>query len=396
MTMTIAACTVEAVRSLASTIREHADSIDRERCLSKPVVRGLVEAGVFRMLVPRSLGGDEIEPMTACRVVEEVASHDGAVGWCAMIGASTGHFAGLLPAAGAREIYADRDVVLAGTFRPTGVAVAVDGGYRVTGRWPFASGIMHSSWLMGGCRIQDGDRARLTASGAPVTKLMFLPRADANVLDTWHTGGLRGTGSHDFEVHDVFVPARRSMWFTDLPVERGSLYSLPAISFFATLIASVSLGIARHALEAFKALAGMKTPTGSGDLLRASPVAQSQLGQAEGLLRAGRAFLFESLADAWEVARRGEPLSWEQRGLLWLSATQAATQALQAVDIVYRAGGASSVYSSTQLERCLRDIRAASQHLCVMPANYEVAGQLFLGAEMSATAWNRDNRGDAS
>ena len=158
----------------------------------------------------------------------------------------------------------------------------------------------------------------------------------------------------------------------------------------------MSLGIARHALEAFKELAGVKTPLWSHDLLRANPVAQSLLGQAEGLLRAGRAFLLESVADAWTVARRGVPLSWRQRGLLWLAAAQATTQALQAVDIVHRAGGAASVYSSTHLERCLRDIRAASQHVCVVPTNYEMAGRLFLGDEISATPWNRDNRGDAS
>jgi alkylation response protein AidB-like acyl-CoA dehydrogenase len=394
--MTVAASTLDSVRALAPTIREHADRMEQERRLPDAVVRGLIDAGVFRMLMPCSLGGDEIDPMSACRVVEEVATQDGAAGWCAMIGACNSHFGGLLPAEGAREVFADRNVVLAGTFRPTGVAEAVDGGYRVMGRWPFASGIMHSNWLMGGCRIMDGDSPRLTATGAPVLKLMFLPRAEGQVLDTWHTGGLRGTGSHDFEVKDVFVPATRALWFADPPVERGPLYRFPAIALFSPLIAAVSLGIARHALEAFKELAGVKKPIWSQDLLRARPVAQSQLGEAEGLLRAGRAFLFESLGDAWEVTRRREPLSWEQRGLLRLSATQAATQAVQAVDIVYRAGGASSVYASAQLERCLRDIRTASQHLTVMPTNYEVAGQLFLGAAMSATFWNVDNRGDAS
>jgi alkylation response protein AidB-like acyl-CoA dehydrogenase len=394
--MTPAASILYSVRSLAPDIRKYADRIEQDRCLPTPVVRGLLDAGVFRMLVPRSLGGDEIDPLMACRVVEEVASQDGAAGWCAMIGACNGHFGGLLPAAGAREVFADRDVVLAGAFRPTGVAVAVDGGYRVTGRWPFASGIMHSSWLFGGCRVLDGDRPRLTASGAPVVKLMFLPRADGHVLDTWYTGGLRGTGSHDFEVNGVVVPQSRSVWFADPPVEPGSLYSLPAITLYGTLIASVPLGIARHALEAFKELAGVKKPTRSQDLLRTKPVAQSQLGEAEGLLRAGRAFLVQSLADAWQTACHGEPLNWEQRGLLRLSATQATMQALQAVDIVYRAGGASSVYVSTPLERCLRDIRTASQHLQVMSTNYEVAGQLFLGADMSMTGWNVDNRGDAS
>lgn len=279
-------------------------------------MRELIDAGVFRMLMPRSLSGDEIDPMSTCRVVEEVSTQDGAAGWCAMIGAANGHFAGLLPAEGARQIFADRNVVLAGAFRPTGVAEAVDGGYRVTGHWPFASGIMHSDWLFGGCRIMDGDSPRMTPAGAPVVKLMFLPRAEGHVLDTWHTDGLRGTGSHDFEVKGVFVPASRSVWFTDPPVERGPLYSLPAITLFSPMIASVALGIARHALEEFKDLAAVKKPTRSQDLLRARPVAQSQLGEAEGLLRAGRAFLFEALGDAWEVARRGEFLSWEQRGLL--------------------------------------------------------------------------------
>lgn len=390
----VTASKLEAIRGLASIIREHADRIDQERCLPTPVVRGLVDSGVFRLLVPRSLGGGETDPIVAFRAFEEAAIHDGAVGWCAMIGACNGLFGGLLPVAGAREIFADRDVVLAGTFRPGGVALAVDGGYRVTGRWPFASGIMHSQWLLAGCRILDGNSPRLNPSGVPVVKLMFFPRAAATVIDTWQTGGLRGTGSHDFEVQDVFVPESRSLWFTDPPVEHGPLYRFPSVTLFAPLIASVSLGIARRALEVFKELAGVKKPTHSPDLLRASPVVQSQLGEAEGLLRAGRAFVFESLADAWAVVRRGAALNWNQRCLLWLSATQATTQALQAVDIVYRAGGASSVYVSTHLERCLRDIRTAAQHLQVMPTNYEVAGQFFLGADMSSTTWNRDTRVD--
>jgi alkylation response protein AidB-like acyl-CoA dehydrogenase len=387
--------TLDAVRALAPLVRDHEDTIEQERCLPKPVIRGLVEAGVFQMFVPRSLGGDEIDPLTACRVVEEASTQDGAVGWCAMIGACNGYFGGLLSVAARREIFADRTVVLAGTFRPTGVAVVTDGGYRVTGRWPFASGIMHSDWLFGGCSVHDAAGPRRAPSGAPVTKLIFVPRGDARVLDTWHTGGLRGTGSHDFEVTDVFVPAGRCVWFSDPPEERTPLYSFPTITFLSTVIASVPLGIARHALELFKGLAGVKKPTGSQDLLRANGVTQSQLGEAEGLLRAGRAFLLETVAEAWEVVSRGEPLSWHQRALLWLAATQAATQAAQAVDIVYRAGGGSSVYASAKLERCFRDIHTASQHFNVAYSNYQAVGQFFLGDDMRATFWNRDNRGDA-
>ncbi len=381
------ASTLNAVRSIAPIIDEHLEAIERDRLLPKAVARALIDAGAFRMLVPRSLGGDELDPMTTCEVVEELSIRDGAVGWCAMIGACNGLFGGLLPRAGAAEIYADRDVVLAGQFRPSGTAVQAEDGYRVTGRWPFASGIMHSRWLMGGCQIVERGGA---ATGE--AKMMFLPREDATVVDTWDVGGLRGTGSHDFEVKDVFVRASRAVSFADPPVEPGPLYNMPSIAMFATMIASVSLGIARHALDAFKRLGGVKKPSYSQGLLRDSAVAQSQLGEAEGFLRAGRALLFESLRSAWAIAQRGERLSWHDRGLLWLSATQAVTQALHAVDLVYRAGGAASVYASTQLERCLRDIRTASQHITVMTTNYELAGQLFFGADVSRTAWSRDSK----
>jgi alkylation response protein AidB-like acyl-CoA dehydrogenase len=383
---------LDSVRSLAPLIQTHADAIEQERALPKFLVTGLIEAGVFRMLMPRSRGGGELDPMMVCRVIEQLAIYDGAVSWCGMIGASNGYFAALLPKAGADEVYRSRDVVLAGAFRPTGTAVAVDGSYRVTGRWPFASGIMHSDWILGGCRVFDGDRARVTAAGAPVAKLVFVPRTEATVLDTWYSGGLRGTGSHDYEIKDVFVPAHRAAWFSEPRTEDGPLYRLPTIGFFSTMIASVALGIARHALEIFKSLAAVKKPLATQELLRTSAVAQSQLGEAEGLLRAGRAFMFEALSEAWSVVCGGASLDWHQRGLLWLSATQATTQSLQALDLVYRAGGASSVYATTQLERCLRDIRTASQHLTVMPTNYEVAGQYFLGADVSGTSWGRDNR----
>ena len=387
MTISAGSSTLDAVRSAAPLIDEHLEAIERERLLPKTLARTLIDAGAFRMLVPRSLGGDELDPMTVCEVVEELSMRDGAVGWCAMIGSCNGLFGGLLPRAGAEEIYADRDVVLAGQFRPSGTAVQVDGGYRVTGRWPFASGIMHSQWLMGGCQIVEPSGA---VTGA--TKLMFMPRADATVVDTWHVGGLRGTGSHDFEAKDVFVPARRTVSFADPPVEPGPLFHLPSVAMFATMIASVPLGIARHAIEAFKQLGAVKKPTFSQGLLRDGALAQSNLGEAEAFLRAGRAFLFESLRSAWQRAQRGESLTWHDRGLLWLSATQATTQALHAVDLVYRAGGAASVYTSTQLERCLRDIRTASQHMTVMTTNYEVAGQLFFGGDVSKTVWSRDSK----
>jgi alkylation response protein AidB-like acyl-CoA dehydrogenase len=157
----------------------------------------------------------------------------------------------------------------------------------------------------------------------------------------------------------------------------------------------VSLGIARHALDAFRELATVKTPTRSETLLRDRSWTHAQVGEAEGLLRAGRAFLYETVAEAWDIAARGRSLTWEQRGLLWLAATQAAVQAAQAVDLMFRAGGASSIYATSPLERCLRDVRTAGQHICAVTTNYEVAGQMFLGLDLGKTTWALDNRGDA-
>lgn len=380
---------------LADIIRAHADAGEQERRLSRPVVEALTEAGIFRLLTPRAFGGLEVDPATACRAVEELSRIDGSTGWCAMLGACLSHFGGLLPEEAAHEIYDDPRTVVAGTFRPNGIARLTDDGYRVTGRWPLASGIPHATWVVGGCRVFDGEQLVLTPNGTPDLRLLFFPPADVEVIDTWHVAGLRGTGSNDFVMADVFVPARRAVWFSQPPVQPGPLYGLPAIALFAALIGCVSLGIARHALDAFANLAGAKTPTGSQVLLREKAMAQAQLGEAEGLLRAGRAFLYETVSAAWETALCGKRLSWEQRGLLWLAATQAALQASQAVDLMFRAGGASSVYATTPLERCLRDIRTAAQHVCVTPTNYEFAGRLYLEMDLFGTPWSMDYRGDA-
>src|SRR5712692_4826401 len=258
-----------------------------------------------------------------------------------MISGCYGHFSGLLPPPAATEIFGDSGAVVSGTFRPNGVARAVAGGYQVSGQWPLASGSSHATWLVGGCRLLDGDQPRLTPAGKPEIRLMFLPVGAAAILDTWHTAGLRDTASHDFIVRDCIIPELRTCWFTHAPARSEPLYRLPVIAFFAACIASVPLGIARHALALFTALAGAKTPTWAQALLREKAAAQLAVGQAEGLVRAGRALLTETLRDAWATVTGGAALSWEQRGLLWLASTQAATQAVQAVELLFTAAGAS-------------------------------------------------------
>jgi indole-3-acetate monooxygenase len=377
---------VDAARALTPQIKAAADDIEAARRLPLPLVEAIARAGLFRLWIPRALGGEETDPMTLVRVVEEVSRADGAAGWCVAIGGEYGAFGGYLPRASAREIYGSDPLVrTAGAFRPFGNAVVVDGGYRVTGRWPLGSGCQHSAWIVGGCRILDGDRPRLRSDGTPLTRILFFPAADCEILDTWHSIGLRGTGSHDYAVADVFVPAERSLSFRDPPVEPGPLYAMPTVALFATVLAAVPLGIARHAIDILVELAASKIASRSRQSLREDATMQANLGRAEAVLGSARAFLYQTLAEAWQMAVAGEALGLAQRASLWLAATQAAVAAKEAAELMFSAGGSASPYTSGGLERCLRDVQAAGQHVTLAAANYQMAGQAFLGLDMSAS-----------
>ena len=384
--------TLPVIHELAPLIMEHSDQAERERRLAQPVVNAFIDAGMFKLLLPAELGGAGANPLEFCEVIEAVSALDGSAGWCLMIGAGFGLFTGLLSASAAVEVYADRCAIGCGTFRPNGVARVVAGGFQVSGQWPLASGSSHATTFVGGCRIFDGDQPRLTSAGKPEVRLVFLAPSAVKILDTWDAAGLRGTASHDFVVQDQVVPAARSCWFSHPPTRPEPLYRLPAVAFFATAIASVSLGIARHAIELFAAFAAKKKPTWSQAPLSESAEAQIAVGRADGLVRSGRAFVTEALKEAWTTVTHGENLAWDQRGLLWLAGTQAATHAVEAVGLLFSAAGASAVYASTGLERCLRDVRTAAQHICVIPENFGIAGRLALGLDVSNSRWSIDDR----
>lgn len=336
---------LEAAAALAPQIRSCAEEIEQSRRLPLPLVEAIAQAGLFRLWIPRSLGGEEADPMTLVRVVEEVSRADGATGWCVAIGAEYGVFGGYLPVEAASEIYgSDRRVRTAGALRPFGDAKVVPGGYRVTGRWPLGSGCQHSAWIIGGCRILEGDQPHLRPDGTPVTRLLFFSASDCEILDTWNSIGLRGTGSHDYAVSDVFVPGAHSLSFREPPLESGPLYALPTIALFGTALAAVPLGIARHAIDILLDMTATKIASRSRQTLRGDATMQANLGQAEALVRSGRAFLYQSLADAWRVVSAGQPLSVAQRAMLWLAATHAATVAKQATELMFAAGGSASPY----------------------------------------------------
>jgi len=377
---------IEIAAALAPLVQASVEEGERSRRLPAPLVEAMAQSGLFRLWIPRSMGGEEADPMTLTRVVEEVSRADGAAGWCTAIGGGYGAFAGYLQREAALEIYGSDPLVrLAGGLRPSGNALVVEGGYRVTGRWPLGSGCQHSAWIVGGCRIFDDDQLRLRADGTPVTRILLFPAAECEILDTWHSIGLRGTGSHDYGVTDVFVPSARSLSLREPPVERGPLYALPTIAIFGALLAAVPLGIARHAIDILYELVGRKVAARSRQLLREDATTQASLGRAEALLRSGRAFLYDALDDAWRVVSNGNTLSLAQRATLWLASTHAATTAKEATELAFSAGGSASPYVSSGLERCLRDVHAATQHITLAPANYQMAGQAFLGLDMRAT-----------
>ena len=377
---------IKAAERLSPQIRESAGEIERSRRLPAPLVEAMAEVGLFRLWIPRALGGEETDPMTLVGVVEAVSRADGAAGWCTAIGGEYGIFGVYLPAEAAHEIYGSDPLVrTAGAFRPFGNAIVTDGGFRVTGRWPLGSGCQHSQWIVGGCRVLDGDQPRLRPDGAPVTRILFFPATACEILDTWHSIGLRGTGSHDYTVTDVFVPSARSLSFREPPSAAGPLYALPTIALFGTVLAAVPLGIARHAIDILTELTETKIASRSRRTLREDATMQASLGRAEALLRSGRAFLYEALDEAWQAATAGHALSLKQRGMLWLASTHAAITAKEAVGLMFSAGGSASPYTSSGLERCVRDIHAACQHVTVAPGNYEMVGQALLGEDMRAT-----------
>jgi indole-3-acetate monooxygenase len=271
---------IDAARALAPKIRAAADEGERMRRLPLPVVEAMAQADLFRLWIPHSLGGGETNPNTLVQVVEELSRADGATGWCAAIGGTYGAFGGYLTADAGREIYgSDPHVVTGGAFRPFGRALAVDRGYRVSGRWPLGSGCQHSAWIVGGCQIFDGDQPRLGPNRTPAARILFFPAAECEILDTWHSIGLRGTGSHDYAVTDLFVPARRSLSFREAPVEPGPLYGMPTIGLFATVLAAVPLGIARHAIDILTELAGTKIASRIQQTLRQNTAMQAALGE---------------------------------------------------------------------------------------------------------------------
>ena len=383
---------LEELRLLTPRLRAEAVDLDAARALPSTIIDQLRDHGVFRLLAPRELGGAETEPLTFLQVVEETAYADGSVGWCTMIGGCYSTFAGLLPPEGAREIFGHERTISAGAFRPSGVARPVDGGFQVSGRWRLGSGSSHADWFLGGCVIVDDTDGAPSPAGPGAARLMFFPASAVEVIDTWDATGLRGTASHDYSVGDLFVPAHHAMWFSDRPAVDRALYRMPVVGLFAAYVAAVPLGIGRHALEAFRALAADKTSGTSLAPLASKPLAQAHLGRADTVIAAGRTMLVHAVELVWEKVRSGQRPTLADHRSLWVAATYAAQAALEATESLYATAGSSSVYASCPLDRCLRDVRTAVQHVVLQEANYDHLGRELLTPADVPGPWIMDYR----
>jgi alkylation response protein AidB-like acyl-CoA dehydrogenase len=372
---------IYAAREMASDVLAVRDEIESERRLPEALVEKMRAARFFELWLPEALGGPALHPLDFLAVIEELSAADGSVGWCAMIGSSISVLAGSLNECAARDIFANR-AIIAGQVSPTGKAVVVDDGYWVSGRWGYGSGIGHSQWVFANCMVHDEAGPRRLPGGGPEMRFVFVPKSDVEVIDTWQVGGLRGTGSHDYAIENVFVPASNTMpAFEATGVQPGTLYRMPIPSLFPWALAAVALGLARAAIDTFVELAAMKTPVLSQTLLRDKPVAQSAVGRADAILRAARAGLIDAIESQWQEVAAGPPPSLAGRAGVRSATAFAGEACLGAIELVYNAAGGSAILASGRLDRCFRDARVAVQHVGLSTNNYEPSGRVLLGLE---------------
>jgi alkylation response protein AidB-like acyl-CoA dehydrogenase len=373
---------IERARKLGPQLEAVAEEIERRRELPEPIVDALVERGLFRLLLPRSLGGAELPPSIYVQVIEEVAKHDASTAWC--LGQATGctMTAAFLDRQVAGEIFAGKRGIVA--WGPPGPAEAreVPGGYRLTGTWSFASGSHHATWLGAHVAIlaEDGT-AQLRPDGGPVIRTLLFPKSSAKFTDIWHVIGLRGTGSDSYTVTDLFVPEQYTVLREAEPRPRqpGLLYAFSSSNMYSSGFAGVALGIARSTLDAFVDLARDKIPRGAKRTLRDNNVVQSQVAQSEARLRSARAFLLGSLEQIWGEIAQSRRLTTDHHTTIRLASTWAIHQACAAVDTAYHAAGATAIFESNPFERRFRDIHTVVQQYQGRQAHFETVGQVLLG-----------------
>jgi indole-3-acetate monooxygenase len=377
---------VARARELAQSIAAEADEIERRRRLTAPVLEELHEGRLFRMLHPRSVGGDEVEPAVYIDAVGELARADGSVGWCVSIANSIGLFAPYLDLAAARTVFGNPRATCAWGPPNDCRGIAVPGGYRVTGRWDFASGCRHSNWMGAhGTVLEPDGSLRLNKFGRPTVLSWLFPAGQAILLDNWDPIGLRGTASESYTVEDLFVPEEFTGTREDPTLRRepGPLYAFPQQTLYSVGIASVALGIARGMLDAFVELALRKTPRGTGRLAD-NAVIQAEVARAEARLGAARYYLIDMVTEIYRRAGQrastdAGPIDIPDRARARLAGSNAISSAVAVANRTYKAAGVDAIFPGSPFERRFRDIHTLSQQIQSRDAHYETVGQVLLG-----------------
>jgi alkylation response protein AidB-like acyl-CoA dehydrogenase len=368
-------------RDLKAAIAAASDTIEATRRLPEPLVARLHEARLFRMLLPRSVGGDQLDPVNYLSTIEELSRHDGSTGWVVFVANSSALIAAYLEPATARTIFADPCTTVAWGPPNAARATAVPGGYRVSGTWDFASGCRHANWMGAHCQVVEPDGSiRRDARGKLVLRTLLFPAREATVLDTWHTIGLCGTGSESYRVDDVFVPEAFSGARADptFRVEKGPLYAFTMPGLYAVGVAGVALGIAGAMFEAFVALAATKAPRNLSRLAD-NAVVQAEVARAEAKLGAARAYLIETLASIYARADDVDAIEVADRARVRLACTNAIQGAIEVADFTYKAAGVDAIFPGSPFERRFRDMHTLSQQIQSRTSHYEDVGQVLLG-----------------
>jgi alkylation response protein AidB-like acyl-CoA dehydrogenase len=377
---------IERARALAPLIAREADEIERTRRLTQPVVSALIENGLYRVLLPQSVGGAEAPPEIFMQMLEEVAKADASTAWCLGQCTVCAMTAAYLDPEPAREIFGAPDGILAWGAIAHEVQV-VPGGYRATARWDFASGSRQASWL--GAHVQiveaDGTRRR-KPNGAPEVRTILFPVTSATMHDVWDVIGLNGTGTDSYSVNDLFIPEKFAALRDDPAAlrEQGPLYRFTTYTMFGLGFAAVSLGVARATLDAAIDLARSKKPAGL-KTMRENNAVQSAIGRTEGNLRAARAYLYATAGEVWRDLMRSGSYTEEHRAALRLASTWTIHQAASAVDAAYHMAGATAVFRANKFERRFRDMHAIAQQIQARDTHYEDVGGAILAADPSAS-----------
>jgi alkylation response protein AidB-like acyl-CoA dehydrogenase len=376
---------LHAAIALQPLIRAARDEIEQGRRLPLHIVDKMKQAGIFGMAMPHEWGGSELDPISQLRVVEALAAADASVGWCAMINCMGAYSTSFLDQKVARAMYPDLNMPTAGSITLMGRAMRVAGGYQVSGRWQFASGCQHSAWIQAGCIVHDERGPCLRPNGTPETRQCLFPTTDAEIIDTWHSTGLRGSGSHDFAVKDYFVPEERTFSFQNPTFYRtGGLYTFPFNIVFP--FGGPALGVARAAVDALidagtkparaSAVNGIARPAHQ---LRDEEYVQAAIGKAEIMLCAARGCLFETIGSVYEALCARQPISLRLGAQFNAVHPYVYETCTEIVQLMYKTRGGSAVYAGGVLDRCLRDVMAINQHVLNSLKFYSMSGRILLG-----------------